>query len=466
MNTRRIFLLLALALTGALNCMAQLNGTGFYRFRNAAQTTDYISIANDKFNYKTAISTACGGLMEALSSDGQARALECAGKFLETDIHLVDDADCINPGSVIYAQKKNTNTSNYDYNLIGQGTSLLTLTTGTYPGSIALEFTERYVTINKVSGSDSNTIYTAKIELKSSTSVPFYGQPSLGTRYLVDDNGKLAINSSNTAQNAKWYIEPVDHFNVAPEVEFAEKYYTTLYVPFAFKLSNNVAKAYAVTAIAADGSVEIEEVAANGGIVPAGTPVILECTSNVTADCQLIPTGAPLFTAPDVSVKAAAPTASTATDYTGTNLLKGNYYCNQDGTITFDTPDGTDKGSFNANRFTASTNIMYTIGITPSGKLGFVKVEPTGTAMPANKAWIEYTGTSELILPIEIPAPTLKGDINMDGLVNVTDVTTLVDYILGKNPSNCDVNACNVNEDTTIDVGDVTSLVDIILNKN
>ena len=63
---------------------AQLNGTGFYRFRNAQNTSDYISLANDKFNYTTCISTACGGLSEALSSAGQARALECAGKFLQT----------------------------------------------------------------------------------------------------------------------------------------------------------------------------------------------------------------------------------------------------------------------------------------------------------------------------------------------------------------------------------------------
>ena len=467
MNIRRFFLLLVIALTAALNCTAQLNGTGFYRFRNAAQTTDYISIANDKFNYTTAIYTACGGLKKAITPEGQARALECAGKYLETDIHLVDGAECIDPGSVVYAKKKNTDTSNYDYNLIGQGTSLLTLTTGTYPSdSYPLEFEDRYATIEKVSGSGANTLYTAKIELKSSTYVLLIGYPNLGTRYLMNDNGKLALlESRNQPQNANanWYIEPVNYFNVKPEVEFGGKYYTTLYVPFAFKLSNNVEKAYAVTAIDTDGSVQIEEVAANGGSVPAGTPVILECTSNVTADCRLIPTGTPLYTAPNVSNTTGAPAASTATDYTGTNLLKGNYYCNTDGTITFTTSSGT--SSFNANHFTAPTNpTKYTIGITASEKLGFVKA--TGTAMPANKAWIEYDGTAELILPIEIPAPTLKGDINMDRVVDVTDVTTLVDYILGRDPSPCDVDACDVNEDTTIDVGDVTSLVDIILNKN
>jgi hypothetical protein len=59
----------------------------------------------------------------------------------------------------------------------------------------------------------------------------------------------------------------------------------------------------------------------------------------------------------------------------------------------------------------------------------------------------------------------LKGDINMDGLVDVADVTTLVDYILERNPSPCDVEACDVNEDTKKDVSDVTTLVDIILKQ-
>lgn len=59
----------------------------------------------------------------------------------------------------------------------------------------------------------------------------------------------------------------------------------------------------------------------------------------------------------------------------------------------------------------------------------------------------------------------LKGDINMDGIVNVTDVTTLVDYILERNPSPCDVDACDVTEDRNINVTDVTTLVDIILNQ-
>ena len=377
---------------------------------------------------------------------------------------MVNDVDIIDPASVIYAKKKNTNTSNYDYNLIGQGTSILSLTTGTYPGTVKLEFKDRYVTIEKSSGEGANTLYTAKIELKSDTYVFLVGYPNLGVRYFVDNDGKFAINSSNSAMNAKWYIEPVTHFNVQPEVEFGGKYYTTLYVPYAFKLSGAVENAYAVSAIAADGKVEIgEAIASTGQTVPAGTPVILECTSDVAADCQLIPTGSPIFTTPDVSVTSNAPTASTATNYTGTNILKGNYYCNLDGTMTFPTSGGT--SSFNANHYTARTNSMYVLGITASGKLGFIAA--MGTAMSANKAWLEYTGTAELVLPFEEAAFVL-GDVNRDGYVTIADVTALVNIILGKatEADNYDMKAANVNGDENITIADVTALVNIILGKH
>ena len=62
--------------------------------------------------------------------------------------------------------------------------------------------------------------------------------------------------------------------------------------------------------------------------------------------------------------------------------------------------------------------------------------------------------------------PQITGDVNHDGKVDVADVTTLVDYILGNTPQEFNPNNCDVNNDTRIDVSDVTSLVDIILNNN
>ncbi len=229
----------------ALPAMAQLNGSGYYRFRNAQNTSDYISIANDKFNFTTVISTAGGGL-GTVTGNGLPCAMDCTGKYLQNDIHLVNDPDIINPGSVIFAKKRNTNTSNYEYNLIGQGTSLLTLTSGSYPGTFTVTFSNRYITINSAGGSGANTLYTAKIVLQGSY---IFGSYTLGTEYFVDNNGTFAISESSSAQNAKWYIEPITHFNVLPEVELNGKWYTTIKVPFAFTLSGSVEKAYKITAV-------------------------------------------------------------------------------------------------------------------------------------------------------------------------------------------------------------------------
>lgn len=374
---------LALAALCTLPAVAQLNGTGFYRFRNAQYASDYISLANDKFNFHTCISKACGGLRQALTDAGKARALDCAGKYLQTDIHMVDDANIIIPGSVIYAKKI---TSDGEYNLIGQGTSLETLTTGKYSASADLEFKERYITITARSGSGANTLYTASVELKSSTSVPLFGYPSLGIRYLVDQDNTLALSTSYSATNAKWYIEPVTHFNVLPEVELNGKWYTTLKVPFAFTLSGSVEKAFAITANSA-GVLLYQEIT---GTVPAGTPVLLQCGSPNPTDCRLIPTGAPTYTAPQMLVNSDAPLADENSSYQGTNLLGGTYYCNTDGTITYNTNGGTD--TINANKFT-STSGKYVIGKNAEGKLGFIPAANAGlTYMPANKAWLTSAG--------------------------------------------------------------------------
>lgn len=65
--------------------------------------------------------------------------------------------------------------------------------------------------------------------------------------------------------------------------------------------------------------------------------------------------------------------------------------------------------------------------------------------------WIDYLGEGEALL----------GDVNRDGKVNVGDVTTLVNMILGVEAT--DVTRADINGDTKVDVTDVTALVNIIL---
>ena len=55
----------------------------------------------------------------------------------------------------------------------------------------------------------------------------------------------------------------------------------------------------------------------------------------------------------------------------------------------------------------------------------------------------------------------LKGDVNLDGYVNITDVTMLISYVLGD--GNLDPILADINEDNYVNVTDVTTLIDIIL---
>ena len=462
-------------LIASLTAQAQLSGDGFYRFRNAQYNTDYIRLSNNLFDYNEIIAKACGGGSNLVDTsnylslllgnvtfkeDGVARCLSCARAFLATDIHMVEDV--IDPATIVYADKRyDANASNKEYNLMGQSISMTALTTGKYETSnVTIEFSNLYVTIETASGSGSNSLYTAKIPLTGTVTkvagISFNKTQTLTNMYFVDDNGTFNVNESNSAQNAKWYIEPITHFNVQPEVEFGGKYYTTLYVPFAFTLSGQVEKAYAISAVNEDGTLEITEFK-TGDTVPAGTPVVLECASNDASACQL------------TIANNAAPRTDNNSDYTGTNLLKGAYLCNQDGWMHYDTTAGTNAGSFEANNFTAPTKPdKYVLGITASGKLGFVKPDETVTAMPANKAWLEYTGSAELVLSIEAET-ILFGDVNRDDDITIADVTALVNIILGKatpeaNPE-YDFEAANVNGDDDITIADVTALVNIILGK-
>ena len=85
-----------------------------------------------------------------------------------------------------------------------------------------------------------------------------------------------------------------------------------------------------------------------------------------------------------------------------------------------------------------------------------------------NSPWVEMpmSGIKPLSvtitgLPFDVCDYTL-GDINNDKKMNISDVTALVNIILGKSPTGL---AADVNEDSKIDISDVTTLVNQILGK-
>jgi len=97
--------------------------------------------------------------------------------------------------------------------------------------------------------------------------------------------------------------------------------------------------------------------------------------------------------------------------------------------------------------------------------IDFIKVY---TAQLAYCGWLGETSTevcgAEDLHPDA--APFSPGDVNMDGLIDVSDVSSLIFYILGKEINVFNVAAAHVNDDDLIDVSDVTLLIRMVLNGN
>ena len=68
-----------------------------------------------------------------------------------------------------------------------------------------------------------------------------------------------------------------------------------------------------------------------------------------------------------------------------------------------------------------------------------------------------------LNLVIDKVASSKPGDANGDGNVDVNDVTTVINYILGKNPNPFVFDNANVNDDDDVNVNDVTMIINMIL---
>ncbi len=71
-----------------------------------------------------------------------------------------------------------------------------------------------------------------------------------------------------------------------------------------------------------------------------------------------------------------------------------------------------------------------------------------------------------IISVTEVEEPQyLRGDVDMDGIIGISDVTRLVDYILSKDATGMSTEAADTDLDGEIGIADVTKLVDYILSK-
>ena len=116
---------------------------------------------------------------------------------------------------------------------------------------------------------------------------------------------------------------------------------------------------------------------------------------------------------------------------------------------------------------TLSTDYVWTV--TP-GSDGTFTISDNGYSLQYNSQYTSYGvyTTSTGILPalyeeVEHTVTPTNTDINDDGAWSMADVTTLIAYVLGNNPSPCLTENCDVNGDGNISMADVTTLIAQIL---
>ena len=86
-----------------------------------------------------------------------------------------------------------------------------------------------------------------------------------------------------------------------------------------------------------------------------------------------------------------------------------------------------------------------------------------GTITATTGVVTAYADVEGEVYAQEVPPSVRIGDVNMDGKVNISDVTALVNYLLSSNADGIDLLAADVNQDTKVTISDVTALINMLL---
>jgi hypothetical protein len=111
-------------------------------------------------------------------------------------------------------------------------------------------------------------------------------------------------------------------------------------------------------------------------------------------------------------------------------------------------------------------NWSNSLTLDPSGEVFYVKLANTETLGEFSSQISASTSLTTAYADVQGTVREMMGDVNLDGTVDVSDVTAVISYVLGGHPSPFSEYAANINGDQIIDISDVTAVIAIVLNTN
>ena len=148
----------------------------------------------------------------------------------------------------------------------------------------------------------------------------------------------------------------------------------------------------------------------------------------------------------------------------------------QDGTSTIVTGNVTTEDNTDDITLTVEGNFELSLNrldwarsltLDPSGEVFYVRLANTSAVGNFYGSITATTGRVSAYADVQGTVnakPTMIGDVNKDGSVNIADVTALIDYLLNNDGSSIDLEAANVTQDGDINIADVTALIDRLLS--
>ena len=120
--------------------------------------------------------------------------------------------------------------------------------------------------------------------------------------------------------------------------------------------------------------------------------------------------------------------------------------------------------TYNYLKFTKTNGTTVTYSV-EGLKLTYDNTNVTVTNVDGT-ATLALSEVQDMYFTNEAAPSFIRGDVDDDGNVGISDVSALIDYLLSGDATGVNLAACDCDQDNDVSIGDVSALIDYLLHGN